>query len=353
MKIYYFFIFGCLILLFDSCVSTASIYSLCEKDDRGDYVVKWEISPDPQNGQVEIYSSSDDNLIKIDKKPQLVTNVENRVATLPNPQNSVREFFQLKTNNSYSGIVTNRAINFEVIQNFRDLGGYFNDEGKQLRWNKLFRSGNMFAVTKKDIKTLKDLGIKTVIDLRNEKESHAFPDGFLGFSHFQIPIDTLNTFEVQKRIATGTFLKGDALIYMQDTYLYILKNKTKELKEIFDILLNEKNYPILLHDNLGKDRTGIVSYLILKLLNVSDDDAMDDYLLSNNYIDLDEYSKVMREMPESVQEAMTVIVRADKDYMDYGLNEIIKEYGSLDIYFNKALGLNAEKIKKLRKIMLY
>lgn len=353
IKEFNFFLSGCLVFLLSSCVSSASIYSLCEKDDKGNYVVKWEVSPDPQKGQVEIYSSTNDASLKNSKNPSLVTNVEDRVATLRSSSKNVRDFFQLKANNSYSGIITNRHIEFDVIQNFRDLGGYFNDQDKQLRWGKLFRSGNLFALTHQDLEVLKNLDIKTVVDLRNEKESRVFPDGFLGYSHFQIPIDTLNTFELQKKIATGTFLKGDALLYMQDSYLYILEQRTHELRQLFDILLDEKNYPILLHDNLGKDRIGIVSYLILKSLDASGEDAMSDYLLSNEFIDLDEYTKMMSEMPESIQEAMTVIVRADESYIDFAFGQIAKKYGSIDLYLEKALGLTPAKRQKLRKIMTY
>ena len=353
MKELNFFISGCMILMLTSCASTANIYSLCEKDKHGNYVVKWEVSPDPQKGQVEIFSSPNDYGLKNNHSPSLVVNVEDRVATMKHSANSLRDFFQLKTNNSYSGIITNRYIDFDGVQNFRDLGGYFDEQDKQLRWGKLFRSGNMFNITKEDLQTLKDLGIKTVVDLRNEKESQIFPDGFLGFQHFQIPIDTLNTFELQKNIAAGEFHKEDALAYMQDTYLYILENKTDEIKKVFDILLNEKNYPVLLHDNLGKDRIGIVSYLILKSLDVSNDDATYDYLLSNEYIDLDEFNQYMHKMPESIQEAMTTIVRVDEEYMDFAIREIIQEYGSLDAYMEKAIGLTPAKKMKLRKIMIY
>ena len=108
-----------------------------------------------------------------------------------------------------------------------------------------------------------------------------------------------------------------------------------------------------MHDNLGKDRIGIVSYLILKSLDVSNDDATYDYLLSNEYIDLDEFNQYMHKMPESIQEAMTTIVRVDEEYMDFAIREIIQEYGSLDAYMEKAIGLTPAKKMKLRKIMIY
>jgi protein-tyrosine phosphatase len=58
-------------------------------------------------------------------------------------------------------------------------------------------------------------------------------------------------------------------------------------------------------------------------------------------------------MPESIQEAMTVIVRADENYIDFAFGQIAKKYGSTDLYLEKALGLTAAKRQKLKKIMSY
>lgn len=353
MKEFIFLISGIMILLMTSCSSTANIYSLCEKDNKGNYIIKWEITPDPLKGNVEIYSSSSDDAFKNKKTPFLVANAEDRVATFKSPTSLSREYFLIRNNNSYSGIITNRYIPFDIIQNFRDLGGYFNDDNRQLRWGKIYRSGSLYNLSARDISKLQSLNIKTVIDLRNSEESQLFPDKFKGFSHYQISLDTLSSIELQDKITDRDFHRDEATTYMENAYLSILERNTEEIKNIFKILLDENNYPVLIHDNLGKDRAGIIAFLILRALDVNPDDAYSDYILSDDYIDLSSYGRLMRDMPESMQEAMTIILRANPDFLDYSFGIITKKYGSLDTYFEKVLGLNTSKRQKLKTILTY
>ncbi len=67
--------------------------------------------------------------------------------------------------------ILERHIQFEGALNFRDLGGYRTQEGRRLRWRRLFRSDKLHLMTDEDIVQARDnLGIRTVIDLR-EPES--------------------------------------------------------------------------------------------------------------------------------------------------------------------------------------
>ena len=60
-----------------------------------------------------------------------------------------------------------RQINFQCIYNFRDLGGYKTNEGHEVAWRKLFRSGELQKMTTKDAEKLKqEIGLACVLDLR-------------------------------------------------------------------------------------------------------------------------------------------------------------------------------------------
>lgn len=336
-----------------SCSSSASIYSLCEKDQSGNYIVKWEVSPGASINEVEIYSAPSDENINQARTLLQVVKAEERVAVFPPPFNTIREFFIIDSRHSSSGIITNRHIKFDFIQNFRDLGGYFTETNEQMRWGKIFRSSAPYTLIPNDEARLHQLGIKTIIDLRtlSEQEVSSIHLNTVNFENF--PIDTLCGIQIEGKVMTGNFHKGDAILYMQDGYLSILKDYTKQLQSVFNALLNSNKYPILIYDNLGKDRVGVISYLILKAINITDEDAISDYLLSNHYINLQEYSLLMSGMPEPIQEAMTMALRADKKYLEYALHAIIKQYGSLNNYFQEALGLDSSKREQLKNILLY
>ena len=64
--------------------------------------------------------------------------------------------------------------------NFRDLGGYPGHDGRHTRWGRLFRSDALHELTADDVARLRELGLRTVVDLRTERELHRSGRGPLG-----------------------------------------------------------------------------------------------------------------------------------------------------------------------------
>jgi protein-tyrosine phosphatase len=66
-----------------------------------------------------------------------------------------------------------RHIQLEGQSNFRDIGGYKTSEGKTVKWRQVYRSGELPRLTDKDIATLVELGIKTVVNFLTAEETKA------------------------------------------------------------------------------------------------------------------------------------------------------------------------------------
>ena len=64
----------------------------------------------------------------------------------------------------------------DCIHNFRDFGGYQTENGAYIKKGLLYRSGALDKATDADLEKLSALGIKTICDLRSERERRMEPD---------------------------------------------------------------------------------------------------------------------------------------------------------------------------------
>lgn len=151
-----------------------------------------------------------------------------------------------------------RFITVDGITNVRDSGGYATASGKKIKQGLLFRGSEMdthCTITEKGIRTMREeLGIRTDLDLRGEKE------GLISES----PLGADIRFEFHPCCAYGDFL-----------------SYPETAKAIFDLLGDETAYPIFYHCWGGADRTGTIAFLLSALLGVSDETLALDYELTS------------------------------------------------------------------------
>lgn len=344
------FVLGSL-LMAAGCSQESSISFFCEKDRAGNYILKWEVTPKDEKDEVKIYMSKDDTGFR--EPPVLTASVNDYVATIPTGDSVGRHYFRLKVNKTFSGVISNRVFKTDSVQNFRDLGGYYTVSGKQVKWGKLYRSGELYELTAKDRKMLDALDIKTVIDFRDEEEKLQYPDGYQAPKTIHIPMFTGNRAYVREKIIDGTFYRGDAIIFTQDTYKTLVVDHSEEFARFFDILCDESNYPVVFHGYLGKDRVGLASYILLYVLGVSNNINEEDYLLSNSNIAEEQVMGEARFLPERMQEAATVVCKVNLSYLNYAKTCMINKSGSIDNYITNELKLTEDKKEKLRQILLY
>lgn len=252
----------------------------------------------------------------------------------------------------YGKTETENPVKIKKVDNFRMLGNIKNSEGKTLKEGKFYRSGNLYRLKNSSFNELDRLGIKEIIDLRNAKEIGDKPDHlpenimYKKYSAFEDQGDQLS--QAKKLVLKGKVNASDADKRMLDFYReYVTENPETIRKIITEIL--ESDQPVLYHCTAGKDRTGIITALILTILKFDKDTIYNDYLLSNNFRKklvekrLNLASTLHFIYPKMDLQVLEKLSWIESDYLDAAFDEINKKYGSIDIYIQQVLGVSDDK----------
>jgi len=238
-----------------------------------------------------------------------------------------------------------RLIALEGAVNFRDLGGYATAGGMRTRWRTLFRADGLGELTVTDLTVLRGFGIRTVIDLRSGSELErgrfdvdAHP---VAFHHFPF-IDELPDAQ--------DFDRRPGLLGSQ--YLEIVRDAGDQILAALQVLASADALPAVFHCTAGKDRTGVLSAIVLSLLGVDEPTVVADYALSGEAMQrLRE--KLIRKYPEGREtlEGIDEVFSADPAQMEQLLDHVRERYGSVAAYV-EGLGAGPRLVADLRSALL-
>ena len=343
-------IMSSLLVLMGCSSDTCDVRAACVRDEIGNYIIKWETNP-PINGVAKIYVS--DTPDKFDmSQPVIYADIKDGFARYVTQDNLRRQYFRVTFNDACPQDIAARYSFMDHVQNFRDLGGYTTQKGKQVKWGMIYRSGSISKYSDRDSLRLMLSGIKTIIDLRPQEEMTEQPIGFPNVNIVSVPILDGNKDDFLERLMENKVRKRDGKIYLEDTYIRFVTECSAAYARILPIFLDESNYPILLHGTLGKDRVGYFSALLLTILGVPYDTVLKDYLASNRYIDPSFMSKTVSALSSDAQETMTTLLLVNESFLNIAYKEIDKQFGSFKEYVEDELDLSAKKQEKLKDILL-
>jgi protein-tyrosine phosphatase len=176
-----------------------------------------------------------------------------------------------------------RRLVLEGAMNFRDLGGYPTQDGRRVRWRRLFRSARLVDLTPTDIDVLRRLGIATVFDLRtaDELERHGTSPLYdHGVIHRHVPFVQ----EVGNTGAAEAASEQSVEERRPNLYIDLIERAQPAIGEVFTALAEPHHYPAVFHCAAGKDRTGMTAALLLHALGVDDEVIAEDYALTAQYL---------------------------------------------------------------------
>lgn len=159
-----------------------------------------------------------------------------------------------------------RWVPLEGGANFRDVGAYDAGSTQVVRTGLVYRCASLQSATQSDADKIEALGIGLIIDIRSPEEVNAYPDSAF--------LDSFSTHTYIPMYFAGNW--NDPA----DVYSKTLAARHDEWRQIFEIIADPNNLPLVYHCQAGKDRTGMMTAQLLTLLGVERNWVVHDFLLS-------------------------------------------------------------------------
>lgn len=217
-----------------------------------------------------------------------------------------------------------------TTQNTRELGGYVIKYGLATKRNSLWRSDVQNYPSEEDIALLKERGITTILDLRGDKDIAKKPSGFAeaeGFTYINCPI-----------------VEGSGIPESVEAVplSYIAIAQAENMSKVFRTIAKAET-GVMFNCTAGKDRTGVVSAILLLHAGVSDADIIENYVLTREY-----GRECLELVHKNFPEVDMNIVTPKEWYMEEFLRLFREKFGTTEAYF-KTLGLSEKEIGNIRR----
>jgi protein-tyrosine phosphatase len=141
---------------------------------------------------------------------------------------------------------------------------------------------------------------------------------------------------------------------MGEFYLEMARQKDygQRITEALEIIAEPENHPLVFHCAVGKDRTGMLAAVLLSLLGVAEKDIIEDYALSEPY--MDELLARLKNNPQKNDPPLDIpeyFWKASPESMKLFLSTLRKEYGSVKGYL-ESVGGDSSLAERLAKALL-
>ncbi|WP_312502102.1 tyrosine-protein phosphatase [Lacrimispora sp.] len=269
-----------------------------------------------------------------------------------------------------------RILPVDGMYNLRDMGGYITESGRRIKWGVGYRSDYFAFLEDSGLEYVKNLGIKTIIDYRNEEEIKRSPNRNLGDgvttyfcdpnAHTAMVAGLLHNNEnltrneaivKQAKIAVEEKPNAGDLRMIQQQLNFVMSDESrKAFGNSLRILARRSNNPSVQHCRGGKDRTGFGAMILQGILGVPKDLMIHDYMLTKraraekNVRYYQRYLELAKD--ERVADYLFSLFDTKPEYIEASIDKILEDFGSVREYAKAALSLDDSMISQLEDIFL-
>ena len=250
-------------------------------------------------------------------------------------------------------IIGERLIDLQGTVNFRDIGGFRVSETHEVAWGKIFRSGHLNKLNKKEHDYFSSLNIENVIDFRGKSMVKRFRDKVpnpKSINWIGLPIESqgLEMRKLGKKILNDDLGDFDAARILTKSYRGFISHSQAEIKAVFQAILKSEN-ATLIHCTAGKDRTGFFIALILLTLGVSKETIIADFIASNSFRQR-ENERVLNGVKKFTDiTPLLPLINVQLNYLEASFEVLESQFGTAENYLIKEIGITETEIEQLKK----
>ncbi|TDG33464.1 tyrosine-protein phosphatase [Paracraurococcus ruber] len=240
------------------------------------------------------------------------------------------------------------AVPLEGASNLRDLGGWPVADGRRVRRGLVYRSATLDGLTVADQAQVAALGIRTVCDLRGEREAAARPSRLPpSAERVALPIEPAVGASLRDLAQREESTGEDVVALLRQAYLDYASRFLPVYRRMFTLLLEPGRTALMFHCSAGKDRTGLGAALLLTALGATRQVVMDDYLATDRLWRRDH--PLPPGTPKPLGDALLATHPA---LLEEALDTAVAAHGGVPLLLECGLGLDAARLAALRDTFL-
>jgi protein-tyrosine phosphatase len=238
-----------------------------------------------------------------------------------------------------------RLLAWEGLLNARDLGGYPAAGGRETRWGAVVRSDSLAALTEAGRAALAGYGVRAVVDLRLPDELARHPNPFASPGDHGIAYTNVSILDPAAGYPPET-------LTLAENYLWTLDRFAGYVAEVMAAIAGAPEGGVLVHCAAGKDRTGLISALLLGLVGVPAETIAADYALTAELLRPRDQEWLEHGPGERAErEALAARFAPTAEVMLEVLDGLDRRYGGVDGYL-AAAGVSPADLDRLRDRLL-
>ena len=242
-----------------------------------------------------------------------------------------------------------RDLVWDGCLNVRDLGGFAVDGG-ETRFGSVVRADSVSQLTPAGWQALTDYGVRTVLDLRGDHEREEDPPRDLPVEVLHVPFmeaneqewneiaEELEAVAKQPRVADAT----------RDAYLIFLERFRPNVGAAVKAVAHAPEGGLVIHCVGGKDRTGLLTALLLYLAGVPVEEIARDYAVSEERLRPRHDQWLEAAESDAERERLERITQCPPEAIVEVFGELERRYGSVEDYLRNA-GVTDEEMELARR----